>query len=130
MEAFKAKGVEAIYCLAVNDKYVMKAWAESTPGTLPLPSLRVWVFSHPLNLHFLGCLESNIRMVADGSCAYTQALGMVKDSMSSGMGLRSMRYAAIIERGEVKTLQVDEKGMVDSSAENILKLLWDFLWND
>ena len=62
-------------------------------------------------------------MVADGSCAYTQALGMVKDSMSSGMGLRSMRYAAIIERGEVKTLQVDEKGMVDSSAENILKLL-------
>ena len=76
-----------------------------------------------LPCHIVGCVESNIRMVADGSCAYTQAFNMVKDATGSGMGLRSMRYAAIIERGKVKALQIDEKGMVNSSAESILKLL-------
>ena len=62
-------------------------------------------------------------MVADGNCAFTQAMDMVKDATGGRMGQRSKRYAAIVERGLVKTLQVDDKGMANSSAENILKLL-------
>ena len=122
MEALKAKGVEAVYCLSVNDKHVMRAWAESTPGTACQESW-IEVLSQILIAYLIGCVASNIRMVADGSCAYTQALNMVKDATGSGMGLRSIRYAAILERGEVKALQVDEKGMSNSSAESILKLL-------
>jgi peroxiredoxin len=61
--------------------------------------------------------------VADGNCAYTQALDMTKDATGSRMGLRSKRYAAIIENGEVKEMLIDEKGLGNSSAENVLSKL-------
>ena len=100
-EFYSKKGVTDIFCLSVNDKYVMKSWAEATPG----------------------CVESNIKMVADGNAEYTQALGLVKDGSGSRMGLRSKRYAAVIEYGVVKLMNVDEKGMAVSSADEVLSAL-------
>ena len=97
----KAKGVDAIYCLSVNDRFVMKSWAQNTQG-------------------FLG---SGIKMVADGNCEYTTALNLVKDVTGSRMGLRSKRFAAILEHGKVVSISVDEAGLENSSAESMLKLL-------
>ena len=63
MPELKAKGVDAVYCLSVNDKYVMRSWAESVQG----------------------CRESGINLVADGNAEYTKALGLTKDGTSSRM---------------------------------------------
>eukprot|EP00638_Chattonella_subsalsa_P008412 CAMPEP_0117762954 /NCGR_PEP_ID=MMETSP0947-20121206/18304_1 /TAXON_ID=44440 /ORGANISM="Chattonella subsalsa, Strain CCMP2191" /LENGTH=169 /DNA_ID=CAMNT_0005584477 /DNA_START=194 /DNA_END=703 /DNA_ORIENTATION=+ len=101
IETLKAKGIEEIYCLSVNDRFVMKAWGEATPG----------------------CAESGIKLVADGNGEYTGLLGLVKDASGSRMGLRCKRFAAIIEAGKVAVLNVDEKGMVETSAEAMLQLL-------
>eukprot|EP01041_Mallomonas_annulata_P011244 gene11244-23517_t len=100
-EEFYAKGVEAIYCFSVNDRFVMRSWAENTPG----------------------CVESKIKMVADGNGDFTAALGLTKDATGSRMGVRSKRFAAIIENGTIMTLNIDEKGLVESSAEKMLALL-------
>ena len=99
--AMRAKGVEAIYCLSVNDRFVMKCWGEATSG-----------FS-----------TSGIQLVADGSCEFTKALNLVKDATAGRMGLRSMRYAMIIESGKIVSINVDESGLEKSTAENILSLL-------
>lgn len=99
--ALKAKGVDAIYCLSVNDKYVMRAWAEATPG----------------------CKDTGIKLVADGNGDFAKAFGLSKDATGSKMGIRCTRFAAIVEEGNVTSLQVDEKGLEKSSAENILSLL-------
>lgn len=101
VENLKSKGVEAIYCLSVNDKYVMRAWAEATEG----------------------CKESGIILVADGNGDFTKAMGLSKDATGSKMGIRCTRFAAIIEEGNITSLQVDEQGFEKSSAENILSLL-------
>ena len=99
--ALKAKGVDAVYCLSVNDKYVMRAWAEATPG----------------------CKDTGITLIADGNGDFAKAFGLSKDASGSKMGVRCTRFAAIVEEGNVTSLQVDEKGMEKSSAENILSLL-------
>lgn len=99
--ALKAKGVDAVYCLSVNDKYVMRAWAEATPG----------------------CKDTGITLIADGNGDFAKAFGLSKDSSGSKMGTRCTRFAAIVEEGNVTSLQVDEKGLDKSSAENILSLL-------
>ena len=70
-----------------------------------------------------GCVASGIKMVADGNGEYTKALGLTKDATGSRMGIRSMRYAAVIENGQIRLLNVDEKGMVNSSAEAVLAAL-------
>ena len=101
-EELKKKGVEAIYCIGVNDKFVMKAWAEAT----------------------VGATDSGIQFVADGSGQLTKALGLQLDFSSLGFGVRSKRYAAIVEYGTVVHLLVDEKGNLQlSTAENLLDLL-------
>ncbi len=100
-DALRSKGVTDIFCLSVNDRFVMRAWAENTPG---------WA-------------KSGIKMVADGNADYTSALGLTKDATGSRMGVRSKRYAAVLEFGTLKSLNVDEKGMVVSSAEAILAAL-------
>mmetsp|Transcript_23255 Transcript_23255/g.31855 ORF Transcript_23255/g.31855 Transcript_23255/m.31855 type:complete len:199 (-) Transcript_23255:68-664(-) len=101
VENLKSKGVEAVYCLSVNDKYVMRAWAEATEG----------------------CKDSGIILVADGNGDFTKAMGLSKDATGSKMGIRCTRFAAIIEEGNISSLQVDEQGFEKSSAENILSLL-------
>ena len=58
-----------------------------------------------------------------GNAEFTKALGFEKDATGGRMGIRSMRYALIIESGKIVSVNVDEKGLEYSSAENILKLL-------
>jgi peroxiredoxin len=100
-DAMRKKGVDAIFCLSVNDRFVMKCWGDATPG-----------FS-----------TSGVQLVADGSGEYTAALNLVKDITAGRMGLRSQRYAMIIESGKITSINIDVKGLEKSSAENILSLL-------
>lgn len=94
----KAKGVDTIACLAVNDAFVMGAWAASQNA-------------------------EEILMLADGNCELTEALGLVLDASGAGLGKRSRRYAMIVEDGVVTSLNIDEKGIEKSTAENILQQL-------
>jgi glutaredoxin/glutathione-dependent peroxiredoxin len=100
-DAMRAKGVDAIYCISVNDRFVMKCWGDATAG-----------FS-----------TSGVQLVADGNGEFSTALKLTKDATGSRMGTRSQRYAMIVESGKITALNVDAKGLVNSSAEEILKLL-------
>jgi len=99
-DALKNKGVDEVWCVSVNDAFVMGAWAQ--------------------NQH----TATKIRMLGDGSGALTKALGLELDLIAKGMGIRSQRYAMIVENGVVKKLEVEEGGKFEkSSAESILLLL-------
>lgn len=100
-EEIRSRGVEAVYCLSVNDKFVMKAWGEATKGSF----------------------DSGIIFVADGNAAFTKALGAENDRTSGRMGLRSQRYAFIAENGKITHFFHDSTGLLHSSAENVLKNL-------
>lgn len=92
----KAKGVDTIACISVNDPWVMDAWAQSQGA-------------------------SDILMLADGNGAFTEAMGLAFDGSGAGLGQRSQRYAAVIEDGVITSLEVEPKPGVDlSSCENIL----------
>jgi peroxiredoxin len=96
----KGKGVDTVACLAVNDAFVMGAWgkAQNTDG--------------------------KVLMLADGAAAFTKQLGLDLDLTGPGMGVRSKRYAMIVDNGTVKALQVEAPGAFEvSSAEAILKAL-------
>ena len=96
----RSKGVDRILCLAVNDAFVMDAWAKDRSA------------------------GGDVVMVADGSGEFTKAVGLEMDGSRFGMGTRSQRYAAIIEDGVVKSLHVEEPMKLEvSSAEAILKAL-------
>ena len=95
--AIKAKGVDEIVCLAVNDAFVMGAWGDANhaPG--------------------------KVRMLADGNGELTKALGLTLDASGFGMGLRSQRYAMIVKDGVVKELLVEPgPGLNVSSADSVL----------
>ena len=93
----RAKGVDTIACLAVNDPFVMKAWGKSQG------------------------VDGRVTMIADGNAEYTKALGLEFDATGFGMGIRGQRFAAIIEDGVVKQLNVEAKGEFKvSSAEYVL----------
>lgn len=89
-EAIKAKGVDAIACVAVNDPFVLKAWE-----------------------HVSG-INQKIDVLADGNAEYTKALGLDFDGSAAGLGTRSRRYAMVVDDGVVKALLVDD---VPSQAE-------------
>ena len=96
-DALKAKGVDTIACIAVNDAFVMAAWGKEQ-GT-----------------------DGKITMLADGSAAFTKALGLELDLMGRGMGTRSQRYALIAQDGKVTHLAVEAPGGFEvSKAESIL----------
>ena len=98
--AIKAKGVDAIVCLSVNDAFVMGAWGKSAGVT------------------------DDITMVADGSAALTKAMGLELDLVARGMGVRSQRFALIAQDGKVTTLNIEAPGDFKvSSAEAILAAL-------
>ncbi|MBN9046664.1 MAG: peroxiredoxin [Rhizobiales bacterium] len=96
-----AKGVDRIAVVAVNDPFVMGAWAQSTGG------------------------EGKILFLADGSAGFTKAAGLDLDLSGGGLGVRSKRYSAIVEDGVVKALNIEEQpGKAEtSSAEALLKQL-------
>lgn len=93
----KAKGIDTIACIAVNDAWVMDAWGQA---------------------HGVG---DDIVMLADGNGAFTDAMGLATDMSGAGLGTRSKRYAAVIEDGTITSLEVEAAPGVDvSSCENIL----------
>lgn len=88
----KGKGVDRIVCVAVNDAWVMDAWAKSQE------------------------VEDKILMLADGNADFTRAMGLEMDGSGVGLGVRSQRYAAIIEDGVITSLEVEPKPGVDVSS--------------
>lgn len=99
-DQLKAKGVDEIWCMAVNDGFVMAAWGRS------------------LNA------GGKVRMMADGSAEYTKKLGLEFDLTAKGMGMRCQRFALIVDDGVVKHVAVEEGGkLAVSSAEAILASL-------
>ncbi|GFY97058.1 thioredoxin-dependent peroxidase 1 [Actinidia rufa] len=99
-EELKAKGVDEILCISVNDPFVMKAWAKT----------------YPENKH--------VKFLADGSALYTHALGLELDLSEKGLGIRSRRFALLIDDLKVKVANVESGGeFTVSSADEILKAL-------
>ncbi|WP_170371334.1 peroxiredoxin [Ruegeria arenilitoris] len=105
-EAFKAKGVDEIYCMSVNDSFVMNKWAQDQG-------------------------LKNVKVIPDGSGEFTRKMGMLVDKANLGFGMRSWRYAAIINDGVVEAW-FEEPGLMDncpedpygvSSPENLMKHL-------
>ena len=93
-----AKGVDTVACLSVNDAFVMNAWKDASNA-------------------------ENILMLADGNCTFTSSLGLELDGTGFGMGMRSKRFAIIVNDGVVELLNVDESGFELSSAEAVLEAL-------
>ena len=99
-DALKAKGVDEVVCLAVNDAFVMAAWARE-----------------------LG-VEDRVTMLADGSGALTKALGLELDLTARGLGVRSQRFALVANDGEVTHVAVEPPGGFEvSRAESVLAAL-------
>jgi peroxiredoxin len=99
-EDLEAKGVDKIVCVSVNDAFVMKAWGEAND------------------------VGEKVALVADGSAVFTNALGLETDLTGGGLGIRSKRYAAILEDGVVTDLAVEETlGLDVSSADAVLAKL-------
>ena len=97
-EAFKAAGVDEIWCVSVNDAFVMGAWGRDQ--------------------HTAG----KLRMMADGSAEFAKATGLTLDLSARGMGLRSNRYSMLVVDGVVKTLNVEAPGKFEvSDAETLLR---------
>lgn len=98
-DEIKARGVDTIACVAVNDAFVMDAWGKSQNA-------------------------EEILMLADGNSEFTNALGLVMDARGYGMGSRSQRYAMIVEDGVVTWLGIEPAGgVVESAAEKVLEQL-------
>ncbi|MCC7632688.1 peroxiredoxin [Stenotrophomonas rhizophila] len=93
---FRQRGID-VFCMAVNDPFVMKAWGES---------------QH---------VPDGLQMLSDGNGELTRALGLEMDASSSGMGLRSRRFALYVDNGVVRQTFIEEPGQFEvSSAEYVL----------
>jgi peroxiredoxin len=92
----KAKGVDRIACIAVNDPWVMEAWGKDQG------------------------VGDNILMLADGDATFTKAIGLDRDLSGAGLGVRSARYAMVLNDGVVGSVEVDTKGIEVSSCEAVL----------
>ncbi|MEY4754002.1 MAG: hypothetical protein RJA44_1677 [Pseudomonadota bacterium] len=97
-EAFKAAGVDEIWCVSVNDAFVMGAWGRANDAS------------------------GKVRLMADGSAEFTQGTGLVLDLTTKGLGVRSQRYSMLVEDGVVRTLNIEGPGKFEvSDAETLLK---------
>ncbi len=96
----KAKGVDEIWCVSVNDAFVMGAWGRDQKAS------------------------GIVRMMADGNATFSKALGLDADFSKFGMGTRSQRYSMLVEDGVVRQLNVEQPGKFEvSNAETMLKQL-------
>jgi peroxiredoxin (alkyl hydroperoxide reductase subunit C) len=95
-DALKAKGVDAIVCIAVNDAFVMGAWGTAQD------------------------VGDKVMMVADGSAKFTQATGLEADMSAKGFGVRCQRFSMVVEDGTVKSLQIDEPGTFEVSSAEVM----------
>ncbi|MFO1198711.1 MAG: peroxiredoxin [Burkholderiaceae bacterium] len=96
-EALKAKGIDEIWCVSVNDAFVMGAWArdQKTAG--------------------------KVRMLGDGAAEFARALGLEADLSAAGMGIRVRRFSMLVDNGVVKTLNVEAPGKFEvSDADTML----------
>jgi peroxiredoxin len=99
-DKLKAKGVDTIACLSVNDAFVMNAWGKDQKT------------------------DGKVMMLADGNADFAKAVGLTMDGTGYGMGLRSQRYAMVVDNGVIKALNVEAPGAFEvSSAEAIMKAL-------
>ena len=99
-DKFKAKGIDEIWCVSVNDAFVMAAWGKDNKAF------------------------GKVRMIADGSALYAKALGVEVDLTARGMGVRSQRYAMLIEDGVVKAFNLEAPGKFEvSGADTMLALV-------
>lgn len=99
-DALKAKGIDEVICMAVNDAFVMGAWArdQKTAG--------------------------KVRMMGDGSAILTKALGLEFDLTAKGLGVRCQRFSMVVDNGIVKILNIEAPGKYEvSGAETMLKQL-------
>ncbi|RPE72373.1 peroxiredoxin [Tibeticola sediminis] len=96
-EAFKAAGVDEIWCLSVNDPFVMHAWGKDQQ------------------------VGGRIRMLADGDAAFARATGLTLDLTGKGFGLRSARYSMLVRDGRVVSLNIEAPGRFEvSDAQTLL----------
>ncbi|HEU0230987.1 MAG TPA: peroxiredoxin [Burkholderiaceae bacterium] len=96
-DQIKAHGVDEIWCVAVNDPFVMGAWGRDQG------------------------VKGRVRMLADGSAEWTKKLGLEFDLTARGLGLRSQRYSAVIRNGVVDRLNVESAGQLEvSDAKTLL----------
>ncbi|KAI5662806.1 hypothetical protein M9H77_22129 [Catharanthus roseus] len=99
-DELKSKGVDELLCISVNDPFVMKAWAKTFPD------------------------NKHVKFLADGSGTYTKALGLELDLSDKGLGIRSRRFALLVEDLKVKVANIESGGeFTVSSADEILKAL-------
>ena len=99
-DKLKARGVDTIACMSVNDAFVMGAWGRDQKT------------------------GDKLRMLADGSADYTKALGLELDLTARGLGLRCQRFSMLVDDGVVKTLNIEGPGKFEvSDAETMLKQL-------
>ena len=96
-DELKAKGIDEIWCISVNDAFVMGAWGRELKAT------------------------GTVRMMGDGNAAFTKALGLDADFAKFGMGTRSQRYSMLVEDGVVRQLNVEQGGKFEvSNVETLL----------
>jgi peroxiredoxin len=99
-DKLKAKGVDAVYCMSVNDPFVMGAWGRDQKA------------------------GDKVHMMADGSADYTKKLGLELDLAGRGMGMRCQRFSMLVDDGVVKALNVEAPGKYEvSGAETMLTQL-------
>ena len=99
-EELKAKGVDEVACVAVNDAFVMQAWSESAGA------------------------DGKVTMLADGNADFARALGLTMDGSKFGLGERGSRWSAIVDDGVVEQLNVEEPGaFAVSSADYLIERL-------
>ncbi len=99
-EALAARGIDEIWCVSVNDAFVMGAWGRDQKA------------------------GGKVRMMADGSAEFTNKLGLAVDLSKGGMGVRSQRYAMLVDNGVVRSLDVEAPGKFEvSGAEAMLARL-------
>ena len=99
-DKIKAKGVDTIACISVNDAFVMGAWGKDQKA------------------------GDKVMMLGDGAAEFTNAMGLAMDLTKNGMGVRSQRYAMVVQDGVIKDLFIEKPGAFEvSSAENVLKHL-------
>ena len=95
-EDFRNRGIE-VFCMAVNDPFVMQAWAKSQS------------------------VPDGLQMLSDGNGDFTRALGLEMDASASGMGMRSRRFALYVENGVVRAAYIEQPGQFEvSGAEHVL----------
>ena len=95
-DALRAAGVDEIWCISVNDAFVMGAWARDQKST------------------------GKVRMLADGAAEFAKATGLTLDLTARGMGMRSCRYSMLVKDGKVTSLNVEQPGKYDVSSADVM----------